>query len=391
MHRLTESFRKIALLRTRYRGIQGGQGAGKTIAILQLLINQARLKPSTEIIVVSDELTKMRLTVIKDFVKIMVSLGVFEQSQFVAGTLYNFPNGSYIKFFGLDKEDIGKGLRSDFVFVNEANKCGFEAVRQLISRTKFVYFDFNPDRLFWYHHEIMIDPECSHVTLTYRDNKYLPDAERQVIESYYRKGYNPDGTIRSRYWANKARVYGDGEVGMVDGLIFENWSLYDDYPPGEHHRLYGVDWGSVDPTVLVECRFYPDRQVYLKQHFYSPIKDNEPLIRLCRTLLTDNDLIIADNAKPDHIRDMILNGINCIPCDKRNLSTNGSIMDGIDIMQNYHYHIHRDDKELINEFNSYAYKRCKFTGQTLPIPVDVQNHGIDAIRYVSRAYHLYGY
>src|SRR4051812_44258586 len=118
----TTALRKIAALRKRIKGIQGGQGAGKTYAILILLTNHASGNPNKEIFIASEELSKMRITVIKDFITILKGFGIFQKENFVDGTLYRFTNGSFIKFIGLDKEDIGKGLRCDIVFVNEANK-----------------------------------------------------------------------------------------------------------------------------------------------------------------------------------------------------------------------------------------------------------------------------
>ena len=126
MIKQTTALRKISGLRRRIWGIQGGQGAGKTFSILIILINHALKHSGKEIYIASAELSKMRITVIKDFVKIMKMFGIFDDRAFTGGTLYVFPNGTFIKFIGLDKEDIGKGLRSDVMFVNEANKIKFE-------------------------------------------------------------------------------------------------------------------------------------------------------------------------------------------------------------------------------------------------------------------------
>src|SRR6188508_2246232 len=150
----TTALRKIARLKKRIWVIQGGQGAGKTFAILLLLINHARGKTDKEIIVASSELSKMRITVMKDFVKILRELGIYEEVK-ISDTLFRFPSGSFIKFIGLDKEDIGKGLRSDIVFINEANKVSFETYRELTSRAKRVILDFNPNAEFWAHAEVI--------------------------------------------------------------------------------------------------------------------------------------------------------------------------------------------------------------------------------------------
>ena len=122
----TTALLKISKLKKKIWGIQGGQGAGKTYSILQIIINHASSNANKEIYIASDELSKMRITVIKDFCKIMKSFNIFNKNEFTDGTLYRFKNGSFIKFIGLDKADIGKGLRSDVIFINEANKIKFE-------------------------------------------------------------------------------------------------------------------------------------------------------------------------------------------------------------------------------------------------------------------------
>ena len=197
----TTSLRKVASLRKRIRVIRGGQGAGKTISILILLINHAAGKPDKEILIISAELTKMRLTVIKDFVKLMKQIGIFDESRFIAETLYRFPNGSFIKFIGLDKSDVGKGLRSDVAYFNEVNKCDFESYRQVASRSKIVFADYNPDTEFYIDTDVITRDDCDFLQLTFEDNELLSIDERQEILLYKEKGYNQDGSIKNlRTW-----------------------------------------------------------------------------------------------------------------------------------------------------------------------------------------------
>lgn len=78
----------------------------------------------------------MRRTVIKDFIAILKSTGRFNPNNFRMGTEYTFGNGSVISFIGLDKDDVGKGLRCDILYINEANKTSYDKVHELISRAK---------------------------------------------------------------------------------------------------------------------------------------------------------------------------------------------------------------------------------------------------------------
>src|SRR5882757_3677908 len=180
----TTALRKISALRKKIWCIQGGQGAGKSVSILIILANHASNNLNKEIFIASDELSKMRITIIKDFIKVMQSFGIFDRSRWTDGVLYRFANGSFIRFIGLDKEDIGKGLRSDVIFVNEANKVKFDTYRELTSRAKRVIIDFNPNKRFWFQNEVLTRDDCDFIKLTYKDNEYLSIEEKNEILGY---------------------------------------------------------------------------------------------------------------------------------------------------------------------------------------------------------------
>ena len=146
MIKATTALNKILGLKKRIKVIQGGQGAGKTYSILMMLIDYASAVEKQDIYIASKELSKMRTTVIKDFKNIMFGFGLFNPHKWNKSTnTYEFKNGSVINFLGLDKEDIGKGLRSDMVFVNEANKVPYETFREstYIIFCPYSLFDLN--------------------------------------------------------------------------------------------------------------------------------------------------------------------------------------------------------------------------------------------------------
>ena len=66
----TTAIKRIRKVKARKKVIQGGTSAGKTIAILAVLINIAA-KSKTEISVVSESVPHLRRGAIKDFAKVM--------------------------------------------------------------------------------------------------------------------------------------------------------------------------------------------------------------------------------------------------------------------------------------------------------------------------------
>lgn len=401
MIQATTALRKISRLRKKIWGIQGGQGAGKTIGILILLINHAGTIPNREIYIASSELSKMRDTVIKDFVKIINECGIKCR---LTGIQYgaprcDFPNGSFIRFLGLDVDDVGKGLRSDIVFVNEANKVTFEKYRELTSRAGRVIIDFNPNKKFWFHNEVKTRDDCDYLCLTFLDNEYLSEAERNEILRYKSKGYAADGvTIVNQYWANMWRVYGLGEIGQVEGRIY-NWNKipYSEYLKINKQEYYYSDWGKVDPWAIGSMK-YNDGSLYVDELNYE--SENEIERRLSPQELKaiksgDNNeheglvgwkfnhlyipktaSIICDTNRPNKIRSLRRAGWEYAigVGGKLDLENRVSILSDINI-----YYTDRS-ANIEMEQENYCYAKDK-NGVQLEVPIDKDNHHIDGITY----------
>lgn len=360
-----------------------------------ILINHASGNANKEIYIASDELSKMRITVIKDFVKIMTMLNIFVRERWVDGVLYRFPNGSFIRFIGLDKEDIGKGLRSDVMFVNEANKTKFDTYRELTSRAKRIIIDFNPNKKFWFHTEVQQRDDCEFIKLTFLDNEYLSTEERNEILRYKERGYDAAGNIINQYWANMWRVYGLGEVGQVEGRIY-NWKAipYEEYLRIPKQEYFGNDWGKVDPWAVVGLKYH-DGNLYVDEKNYE--SENEIERNLSQTQLhqirgiNEEGLvawkfkqfgipysadIVCDSNRPSKILSLRHAGWESAYAvgGKTDLINRIAILSGLNI-----YYTDRS-KNIEFEQENYCYDKDKF-GVTLEKPIDQDNHCIDAIAY----------
>ena len=383
---ITTALRKITELKKKLRVVRGGQGSGKTISILTLLCNHASSVPNREILILSEELTKMRLTVIKDFVKVMRMLGIYNESNFVAGTLYRFPNGSFVKFIGLDKEDVGKGLRSDIAYFNEVNKCSKESYRQVASRTKIMICDYNPDAKFYIDTDVIPREDCDFLQLTFMDNEALPESEREEILNYHLFGYgvpfdfeNPqeEHDIINAYYANLWQVYGLGNIGSLQGVVFSNWSEIDGIPEDYKLDAYGLDWGfSADPTALTAIWKNGESFIYEEIIYETDLTNSDIISRLKELGVSKSIRIFADSSEPKSITDLKRAGFKVVPAYK----PNGSIKYGIDKMQQNPFFVTSNSKNLISEFQSYKWAVDRFDNQTGK-PIDKHNHAIDGIRY----------
>lgn len=380
---VTTALKKISALRKKIRVVQGGQGAGKTIAILMLICNHAWRNNDKEIIIASAELTKMRLTVIKDFVKVMKALGMYEDSRFIAGTLYRFPNGSFIKFIGLDKEDVGKGFRGDVLYVNEADKVPFESYREIASRFKHIYIDFNPNAEFWAHDHVIRRKDCDFLTLTFRDNEYLSKEERDEILLYYEQGYGvpwdpkrkEDPPVVSKYWANKWRVYGLGLVGILEGAVFENWEIIEEIPKEAELICGGIDWGWENPAAGVKI-YRMDGHYYIDQLFYESHLSNEDMAQIILYDESEEEVWYADSAEPKSIQEVYDEGVNCHPCaDKKDL-----INYAVKKLNQRTFYVTASSKETIAELHGYVWDKDS-KGRPTGKPKKSNDHACNAICY----------
>lgn len=168
-------------------------------------------------VVVSESIPHLKKGVLRDFEDILERLNVRGVNVNKTDRLYRFPSGGYVEFFSVDDWGKVKGSSRDVLFINEANRMGYEAYRQLVARTTSqVFIDWNPDSEFWYE-ERGLDrlPTTCEIHSTYKDNPYLSAVQVAEIE----RNRND-----SQWW----RVYGEGLTGSHEGLVYRNMELIDD-------------------------------------------------------------------------------------------------------------------------------------------------------------------
>jgi phage terminase large subunit len=361
---------KIARLRKRIRIVQGGTSSSKTFSIIPLLISYAIENPMSEISIVSESIPHLKRGAIKDFQKIMILCDLYKDSQFNKSDLkYRFKNGSYIEFFSVDQPDKLRGARRDILFVNECNNIDFESYQQLSVRTKkFIYLDYNPTNEFWVHTELMNDIDTDFVVLTYKDNEALDKAIVKEIEKAREKAKT------SSYWENWWKVYGLGQLGSLEGVIFNNWQIIDNIPTEATLLGFGLDFGfSNDPSSLIAVFQWNDK-IICDERIYATGLLNTDIIRLMNQ---DKRLPIwADSAEPKSIEEIRRSGFNIKSVEKGK----DSIVYGISVLQDKDILVTKSSVNLIKELRSYSWDTDK-AGKKLNKPIDDFNHAIDALRY----------
>lgn len=368
MFRRTTAINKILGLKRRIKIIQGGTSAGKTFGILPILIDKATKNAGLEISVVAESIPHLRRGALRDFEKIMKWTGRFFDDRFNKTLLkYEFANGSFIEFFSADDSSKLRGARRDILYINECNNVPFEAYNELAIRTKKeVYLDFNPANEFWVHTELKDESDSDFIILTYKDNEALDDSIVQQIEK------NREKAKTSSYWANWWKVYGEGQVGSLEGVVFSNWKQIDVIPTEAKLIGIGLDFGYTnDPTAIIEVYKHNETRI-VNQLVYQTGLLNSDIAKL----LPNNVPIYADSAEPKSIEEIRRYGKTIKAVTKGKDSINY----GIDVMQRQSYLVTSKSVELIKELRSYTWDTDK-QGTRLNKPIDHFNHGIDALRY----------
>lgn len=371
----TTAINKILKLRRFVRGVQGGTSAGKTYAILPILIDVAAKSPFSEISVVAESIPHLKRGAMKDFKKIMFETGRWFEDRWNATDFkYTFANGSLIEFFSADNDAKLRGARRDWLYMNEANNMSFHAYTELASRTKKgVYLDWNPTNPFWFHDELANDTDVDFLIINYLDNEACPESALNFILKAKEKAARG-----SAFWGNWFRVYGLGEIGSLDGVVFNNWEPCDSVPKEAEFIAYGLDWGFTnDPTALIEAYRY-DGKIYVNELLYqTKLTNSEIVSRLKLYGVSTSKCIVADSAEPKSIADVSNAGFYIEAARKGPDSVKASI----DRLQQYDLRITKNSLNLIKELRQYRWAKDR-EGRSLNAPEDIMNHAIDALRYI---------
>jgi len=368
MFKVTTSIKKILALEKRIKIIQGGTSAGKTFGIIPVLIDKAAKTSNLEISIVAESIPHLRRGALKDFLKIMKWTNRYIDASFNKSLLrYEFGNGSYMEFFSADDSSKLRGARRDILYINECNNIEFESYNELSIRTKKeVYLDFNPANEFWVHTELKDELDTDFIILTYKDNEALDEAIVAQIEKNRLKA------TTSSYWANWWRVYGLGEIGMLEGVIFSNWKLIDTIPVEAKLLGYGLDFGYTnDPTTIIEVYNYNGKRI-LNEICYQTGMVNSDVAKK----LESNVIAYADSSEPKSIEEIKRQGKTIKGVTKGQDSINF----GIQIMQGQEYLVTSSSINLIKELRAYCWDSDK-TGKRLNKPAGGNDHAIDAVRY----------
>lgn len=370
----TSTINKILKMKSRIKIVQGGSSGGKTVAILSILSDRAIKQDKIIIDVISMTYNHLETGAIQDFKNIMDLTGRWNEKNWnETKHIYKFSNGSQLRFKAIDKEQKAKGPRRDILYVCEANYIPFNIFNQLFIRTNSdIYLCFNPVQEFWAH-DLLKDDDSEMIVVNYKDNESLNDTIINSLLSYKKK-WEETG---NEYWLNRWKVYGLGEIGRLEGAVFNNWSV-GDLPEEAELIAYGIDFGfSNDATAVVGVYRFEDK-IWLDEILYQTGLFNKNIDSILQEKgISRSHIIWGDSSSPQSIAELQSFGWSIIGATKGH----DSINQGILLMQSHQLMITPNSTNLKEELLRYMWK-VDASGKSLNKPIDGWNHILDAARYV---------
>lgn len=364
---------------SRYKGIYGGRGSGKSHAIAELIIESHLLDPERKTVCIREVQKSIKMSVKALLEQKIEKLGVGSYFEVQESQIKSKKGTGVIIFAGMQNHtaDSIKSLEGfDCAWVEEAQSLSqrsIDLLRPTIRKPNSeLWFTWNP-----YLEKDPIDvllrgptppPDAITAKVNYMDNPWLPDVLKEEME--YDRGRDPD-----KY----AHVWLGEYVRNTASRVFNNWRVEEFETAKDAMFRFGADWGfSVDPTTLVRC-YVEGRTLYVDYEAYQvgcEIIDTPDLFYTVPE--AEKWPIIADSARPETISHMKKNGF---PKIMPAIKGAGSLEDGIEWLKSYDIVVHPRCQHVIDELTLYSYKVDETTGGVLPVLEDKNNHVIDALRY----------
>jgi len=366
-HSVISDIKRVNLLR-------GGTRSTKSFSLTQLAVRWliygkiGNLEiPEGDFFILRESFPALRRTVLKDFMTILSREGLMQYVNHVKTTNEFKRKGRTISFFSADDESKIHGPQNTIFWINEATSVNESVFNNLIWRCKeFCFLDYNPLNPESWVKKLEDErmPERGDVSLdisTVHDNKFLSQAQMDEIMAI------KDKDLRE--------VYLKGNWASLSGLIFPDWTLVDCLPAVYEKRYFGIDFGWIDPTVIVEC-VQIGSDVYINEVAYKSQMTLDEMADICIKELA-GVRGVGDSASPLHIAHLQKSMVKIRPAKKGP----DSLLKGINMVKLHNIHITKDSVNVIKDFKSYKWQKDPEGRLIDSKPVDYMNHGPDAVMY----------
>lgn len=393
--KVNEKYQSLWKPKTRYFLITGGRGSAKSFTVGLWACNMLLGNNNWKMLYTRYTLSSANISVIPEFREKIDLLGVGDEFNMTNAQISHKVTKSDIIFSGIKTSSGNQtaklksipGLNVFIVdeaeeFVSEKDFDTIDESIRMPNVPNVVILVMNPQdvehwiwkRWFEKSHRmetidgqmipISIHPDITHIHTTYLDNIHnLSNDYKAKIDNVKGKDVDAYAHRFLGKWLDKKQ-----------GVIFPNWEEGEfdiSLPYG-----YGLDFGFYpDPLALVKVAVDKGKKlIYIHEVIYKQSLTYEAVIQQMNHVVEPNAMIVADTSEPRLVEALQQSGLNVHKADKGP----GSIVEGIKKMADYKIIVTAESYNLKYELRNYIWNDKKSS-----TPLDADNHGCDATRYIS--------
>ena len=277
--------------------VSGPAGTGKTLANLLHLLWYGETHPGARMLVVRKTRVSLTESALVTWESILGAGHPILGNPINRGNRhqYRFPNGSVLVTGGMDNPDKILSTEWDLIYVPECTDLALLDWETLAGRLRagagpydLIFGDCNPTTPAHWIYKRATAGKLTLIPTTHRDNPRFWDratgdftdaGRRYVVERL------------GRLTGSRKKRFLEGVWAAAEGLV------YDGYDPGTHllplgwtppenwPRVWAIDWGFIDPLVVLFGAVDPAGRVYLYREFYRSHTRVETVAKWCRDLV----------------------------------------------------------------------------------------------------------
>ena len=377
---MSDSFSPLLDCSSHFLVMAGGRGSGKSEFAGRKIFWRCMMEGNHNFLIMRKVRARCSESVVRLMHDILKENNItFDHNKTDLVTTFNSPEGkpSRLLFGGLDDPQKIKSIKGiTGGWLEEATEFTKDdlmdidlSIREPGPNYLQIMLSFNPDEALapWLK-DMFFDhthPEAFVHVSTIDDNpiKEIREAYRKRLDAI------DDETLK--------KIYRYGQWAALKGQIY-NWdvvTLPADFVWDE--VFYGGDFGfSVDPAAIVKIYRKAD-EYWLEEKLYKTGLTNNLLAESAYAVgVTSGDIMVFDSAEEKSIVELQNAGLTVLGADKGP----GSVKVGIDKVKSKKIHIVEGSLNLINERRTYKWRQDG-NGKDMPMPVDYNNHLLDAARY----------
>lgn len=380
---LTKAQSQIAKDKHRFRVLNCGRRFGKTILAVEEMVGVAIKKKDRRVAYFAPTRDDAREITWALLTKKCENIITYKNESLLHIKIMTEDEGeSMIALYGwesVQERGKGRGLANDLIICDEVSSyrnfwIGWNEVLAptLIDRRGSAMFISTPKGFNHFYdlaNKELIDKDFKTFHFTTYDNPYIPieEIEREKLSK-------PPETFAQEYLADFTKT---------SGLVYKEFNrekhLYDDLPEGTYEKLGGVDFGFRNPAGVLDIRFTKDK-FWVENEWYKTERTEEQIADYVSAYKFNE--VYPDPESPSAIEVLKRKNVNIREVIKGKDSVKNGISKVREAFITGRLKINKQCVNLISELEMYSYDDEKGDRNEDEKPVKLNDHLLDALRYV---------